>query len=59
MEISVEHAEMIAKWFSLPDRGYSRLDLDVLEAIVQTHFPEYRDSDISRDLLVIVETIKH
>lgn len=59
MEISTEHAGMIAKWFSLPERDYTNLPVEVLQAIVQTHFPEYREEDISKDLLVIVQTIKH
>jgi len=54
MELSIEHANMVKIWFSLPDRDYRSLDHEDLAALVQVHFPEYQGFDISKDVEAIL-----
>jgi hypothetical protein len=56
--LTLEHAEMIARWFNLQERNYKTLPLDTLITLVKQHFIAYKDQDITRDIEAILLVIK-
>jgi hypothetical protein len=57
MGISLEDAQIIAKWFSLPERHYKSYSIDTLEALVKVHFTWYSEMDIRSDIEAILAVI--